>query len=557
MDLPVARFSTRRLRLAAVLGTLCSLTLLSLGLQAETASAAAPPSATDVMFIFDTSGSMGGVLEEAKSEVQEVTTQIAGTVPNPAFGVSEVKDTGEEEGGFYAWKLDSPITTNTTAVKEAIEPLTAEAGGDSPEAYGRALYEAATNPDVGWRPGAKHLIILIADEVPHDPEINAGIPAQYQLQAGELEPYFDDGEGTWPSTGEELEATAGIKDTQWKSGVKIQFKEDLERLVKEEKPLSMVDIHDTEGDFVHYWETWAGSTGGKAVEGTEGGHDLASRISVLTEEGVFGTLPGCPTGQRRNSASLCVPLNPTTSQVICNLVIATASDTCTATVADASTTETKNPTGTVSFTSAAGGVFSAGNSCTLVATPLSPNVSSCSVTYLPPTMAGTAPAITANYAGDALHAGSSAKTTYPPASELEKDVTLTDTGTITSDEVEVPFDCGFPCSVSSGLYSGPSLGSISAVGAVSFELAEVASSKHHKSHKPKPKLLGSGKVKLKAAGKGMLKIRIASKYRRAFSKIKGTVKLTLKIQTRTLAGTIVGSETLHVTLKPKKKHKKH
>ena len=222
------------------------------------------------------------------------------------------------------------------------------------------------------------------------PDVNEGILPEFQLESG---PGTE--ETIWPDTGKELEATAEIPDTQWKSGTNIQFLEDLKRLAKDEKPIEMVDIHDTEGDFVHYWEHWAGLTGGKAVEAVENGHDLAPAISELAEEGVFGTLPGCPTGQRRSARGLCVALNTTVSQVICNLVIATASDTCTATVADSAATETKNPTGAVSFASAAGGVFPAGSTCMLVATPLSANTSSCSVTYLPPAAASAAPAITA------------------------------------------------------------------------------------------------------------------------------------------------------------------
>jgi len=144
MDDRAARLSIQRLRLGASLLALCLLLVASLGLAAEQASAAPAPAATDIMFVFDTSGSMGSVLEEAKSEVQEVTAQIAETVPNAAFGVAEVKDTGEESFGYYAWKLDAAVTTNTTTVKEAIAPLQAEGGGDAPEAYGRALYETDT-----------------------------------------------------------------------------------------------------------------------------------------------------------------------------------------------------------------------------------------------------------------------------------------------------------------------------------------------------------------------------------------------------------------------------
>ncbi len=84
----------------------------------------------------------------------------------------------------------------------------AHAGGDLPEAYGRALWETATNSLIGWRPGARHEIVLIADNVPHTPNVNEGIPSEFQF----TEP-FNDGEEAWPDTGEELPGMWGIPGT--------------------------------------------------------------------------------------------------------------------------------------------------------------------------------------------------------------------------------------------------------------------------------------------------------------------------------------------------------
>ncbi len=249
---------------------------------APAAHAAAGP--TDVMFLFDTSGSMSPVIEEAKAEMQEVMNHLRSTIPQSDFGVAEVKDTGEEEGGLYAWKLDAPITAETGAIVNAISGLSAEGGGDSPEAYGRGLYETDTNPAVGWRPGARHLIVLVADQVPHMANVNEGIAEEFWA----LNPF---------ETGQELEAEAGIAGTQWKPGVDIQFLPDLKRLVEDEKPLEMVDYHDTEGDYIHYWEHWAALAGGSALEAGENGSELAARLISLVEAGVLpcaSTLTAAP-----------------------------------------------------------------------------------------------------------------------------------------------------------------------------------------------------------------------------------------------------------------------
>lgn len=265
-------------------------------------SVAAPAQATlaptDVVFVFDTSGSMESALEEAKGEIQEVMSRLQGSISSVEFGVAEVKDTGEEESGLYAWQLDQAVTSNTSAVSEAISPLTAFGGGDSPEAYGRALFETDTNPSVGWRPGARHLIVLVADQVPHMPDVNEGINEAFWLQ----NPF---------NTGEELEAQAGISQTQWSPGVNIQFKEDLKRLIVDEKPLETVDYHGTSENYIHYWEYWAGLGGGSAVEAGEGGNELATRLIGLVEgAGVQCATSATPGAASPGSNGLPTALTP-------------------------------------------------------------------------------------------------------------------------------------------------------------------------------------------------------------------------------------------------------
>ena len=98
------------------------------------------------------------------------------------------------------------------------------------------------------------------------------------------------------------------------------------------------------------------------------------------------------------------------TQVTCNYIVATGTDTCTATVGDSAAPPRSTPTGAVKFVSQSGGVFTVGNTCSLVPTPLSPGVASCSVQYLPPSSAF--PNITATYAGDSQHATSSASTSF-------------------------------------------------------------------------------------------------------------------------------------------------
>ena len=127
--------------------------------------------------------------------------------------------------------------------------------------------------------------------------------------------------------------------------------------------------------------TLGGSAYAGFTSGTGSGDAKQEVLNWRLTSGVQ-TPQGCPSKEPAKGPSPTGPHN-TSTQVICNLVIATASDTCTAAVGDGGSPPS-NPTGTVKLSSANGGVFSAGNTCNLLSTPNSGSVSSCSVQFLPP-----------------------------------------------------------------------------------------------------------------------------------------------------------------------------
>ena len=523
-------------------------TLLTIGLWRSVAPAAAAlaPEKTDVMFVFDTSGSMGPELEEAKASIVGVMEHTNAALPNAEYGVAEVRDypfsedtpsdeKEVEESPEKPWKLDQSLTSSTAAVKTAIEPLSAFGGGDGPESYGRALWETDTNPNVGWRVGARHEIVLIADNVPHDDNLDEGIPSAKWVEPEPWNTDYDGLAGLW-----ELPGKWAIPGTVWTAGTNLDFQTIARQLGTDGKPLESVEFYGTESGYLPYWEYWAGLSGGTALNGNNG--EFASKLETIVETGACSGKCEAP------------PPHATSTQVICNLVIATASDTCTATVGDAASAGATNPTGTVAFTTASGGVFPSGNTCTLVKTPLSPNTSSCSVQFLPPSMPSALPAITGAYSGDATHAASSGQTHYGAADELAAHVSL-GSGTITLPDVDIPVVCGFPCVISGSLTTGPDLANITSVSTVTLESATVASSHGKKKKKKKqPLVLGTGKLKLGTAGKGTLIVKLTSKGRKALSHVgKRGVRLTIKFTVTTLNGTLVSSGSEHVTLHPKSK----
>ena len=230
--------------------------------------------------------------------------QISTALPDVQFGLAQLRDYNEVnnagefeygiEEGYEPWTLETPITPDQSLVTSKLLELFADGGGDGPEAYGRALWESAGNPAVGWRPGARGVIILVADNIPHDNDLNEGIAEEFWAEESPFDTGVDPGPDNTVGTADDLD---------WQSVV-------LPKLINEGKPLEYVDYFG-EPEYFPYWQHWTGLTGGSALEASE--ENLAGQIVELVKAGASAALPPCPAGQVRDSNEHCVPAPAPTS----------------------------------------------------------------------------------------------------------------------------------------------------------------------------------------------------------------------------------------------------
>jgi hypothetical protein len=118
----------------------------------------APPTTgvLDVMFLIDTSGSMGGEITAAKSVASDILSGLA-SFGDLASGVGYYSEPGSV--GVY-----HDLTTDTATGIADINSITLGMGGyggDFPEEGINAVYEAATG--ASWRPGSSRFIIALGD----------------------------------------------------------------------------------------------------------------------------------------------------------------------------------------------------------------------------------------------------------------------------------------------------------------------------------------------------------------------------------------------------------
>jgi len=125
----------------------------------------------DVVFVFDTTGSMGGEIEEMQSAVIGFSDAIKTAGIDYRLGLTEYKDFLAEpcgDPGDFPYKVynGGVLTADNTEMRSWIESLEASGGNDGPESLLAGLAHAVT--DQQWRPKAGKIAIVITDAPPHD-----------------------------------------------------------------------------------------------------------------------------------------------------------------------------------------------------------------------------------------------------------------------------------------------------------------------------------------------------------------------------------------------------
>ena len=151
----------------------------------------------DVVFMFDTTGSFEGTINEFKQQALAVMDAIKDQLGNDVnFGLSTFADFpfGEWgnkgypidydvwEGGDYAYMLNHALTSDTQAIRDAFDNIEHGSGNDGPESQLEALYQLATGKGrdingngsytdrgdippspMGWRSGSTRIVFFATD----------------------------------------------------------------------------------------------------------------------------------------------------------------------------------------------------------------------------------------------------------------------------------------------------------------------------------------------------------------------------------------------------------
>lgn len=101
----------------------------------------------DIVFVLDSTGSMGGLLDGLAAGFAGLVGALAAAVPDAAYGIADYRDYMLDDfanGGDYPFRLRQQLTTDVARTQRALDALEAGGGGDAPESTHEALLQALT-----------------------------------------------------------------------------------------------------------------------------------------------------------------------------------------------------------------------------------------------------------------------------------------------------------------------------------------------------------------------------------------------------------------------------
>lgn len=121
----------------------------------------------DIVFLSDTTGSMGNLIDSVRSEVNSILDR-AEALGDVQFGVAEYKDNSPLFDDPFVFRFNTQLTKNRGDVRDGVDEWDAElnSGGDFPEANFRGLQRVANRAN--WRNNSTRIIVWFGDAEGHE-----------------------------------------------------------------------------------------------------------------------------------------------------------------------------------------------------------------------------------------------------------------------------------------------------------------------------------------------------------------------------------------------------
>jgi len=118
----------------------------------------------DVVFVLDTTGSMGGLIQTAKEKIWSIASSMAQARPAPEIRIGLVAY--RDRGDAYVTRVVD-LSSDLDSVYATLMDFKAEGGGDGPESVNAAVYDAIHKISWSQDSGTYKVVFLVGDAPAH------------------------------------------------------------------------------------------------------------------------------------------------------------------------------------------------------------------------------------------------------------------------------------------------------------------------------------------------------------------------------------------------------
>ncbi len=118
----------------------------------------------DVVFVLDTTGSMGGLIQAAREKIWSIATTMASaqSAPEIRMGLVAYRDRGD---AYVTRVVD--LSSDLDSMYATLMDFQADGGGDGPESVNQALHDAVHKISWSQAAGTYKAVFLVGDAPPH------------------------------------------------------------------------------------------------------------------------------------------------------------------------------------------------------------------------------------------------------------------------------------------------------------------------------------------------------------------------------------------------------
>jgi hypothetical protein len=120
----------------------------------------------EIVFSFDTTGSMSAILDEVIGRLQEMIQRLQADIPSIRIAVIAHGDYCDKEMFYVTKHID--FSTDSAALCEFVKGVGCTGGGDTDECYELVL--RMVRGEFTWTPGSQRALVMIGDAPPHEPD---------------------------------------------------------------------------------------------------------------------------------------------------------------------------------------------------------------------------------------------------------------------------------------------------------------------------------------------------------------------------------------------------